>query len=102
MSSSQMRLCWFVRVVSQGRGEAFHLLIDADSGELLVRRAVTVYLTNATYNVFTSDSPSPLSPGLQSPGSFQAPIIPRTLVTTVALDTNASPIGWISRSEERR
>ena len=99
MSGSEMRLAWLVRIASSTRGETFHLLIDADSGELLLRRTLTVYLTNATYNVFTSDSPSPFSPGLQSPGSFQPPLVPRTLITTTALDTNASPLGWINDTD---
>ena len=37
----------------------FVYALDARSGEVLGRRLLTVYLTNATYNVYTGDSPTP-------------------------------------------
>ncbi|MCX6928242.1 MAG: M36 family metallopeptidase, partial [Verrucomicrobia bacterium] len=46
--------------------------------------------------MFTSDSPSPLSPGYPTPVTNQPPLVERTLVTLSALDTNASPAGWIN------
>src|SRR5262249_44306381 len=46
--------------------------------------------------VFTSDSPSPFSPGFSTPNSSQPPLVSRSLVTLPALDTNASPSGWIA------
>src|SRR5205823_2460275 len=96
LNANAMRLCWQVIVSSKSRGEMFLSMIDADTGEVIIRRCLTNYLTNSTYNVYTSDSPSPFSPGYQVPGNpAQPPIIPRTLVTFPALNTNASPNGWI-------
>src|SRR5262249_4474774 len=56
-----LRLCWDVMVVSKSRGEMFTVLIDAQSGEALVRISRTAYATPASYRVFTGDSPSPFS-----------------------------------------
>src|SRR5437763_5039720 len=36
-----------------------------------------------------------MSPGLSTPSSSQPAVLLRTLVTLSALDTNASPAGWI-------
>lgn len=95
MSSGELRLGWEVVMVSRGRGEMFRLLVDASTGQVLVRHCLTEYFSNATYRVFTNDSPSPLSPGWPTPSSAQPPLISRSLVTLPALDTNASPQGWI-------
>ncbi|MBI5388234.1 MAG: M36 family metallopeptidase [Verrucomicrobia bacterium] len=96
MERSRMRLCWAVDVTRRQAGETFHLLIDAETGEPRVRRCRTVDLSDVSYRVFTSDSPSPFSPGWPVPDTNQPPVIPRSLVTLPALSTNASRIGWIS------
>jgi hypothetical protein len=96
MSSEKLRLCWDVVLMNRQRGEMFRVLLDAESGEVLVRRCLTSYLTDATYNVYTSDSPSPFSPGWPTPNTNQPPYVSRTLVTLPAMDTNASPAGWIN------
>ena len=49
--------------MSRARGEMFRVLVDAQTGEVLLRRCLTSYLSDASYRVFTSDSPSPFSPG---------------------------------------
>lgn len=91
-----LRLCWHVELTSRARGEMYRLLIDAQTGEVLVRHRLTEYLSDASYRVYTSDSPSPYSPGCTvSTCTTQPPIVARTLVTWSALDTNASPAGWI-------
>jgi hypothetical protein len=95
MNPAQMRLCWEVTLASRARGETFRLLVDAQTGEVQVRRCLTVYLSEATYRVYTSDSPSPFSPGWSTPNSGQPALTSRVLVTWSALDTNASPNGWI-------
>ncbi|HEY0552212.1 MAG TPA: hypothetical protein VGF13_21605, partial [Verrucomicrobiae bacterium] len=82
LNASTMRLCWEVIVSSKARSEMFLVIIDAETGEVVVRRCLTNYLTNATFNVYTSDSPSPFSPGYQVPGNpVQPAIIARTMVT---------------------
>ena len=99
MNESSLRLCWEIDITRRFNGERYRVLLDAQTGELQIRQRLTVYLTPATFNVFTSDSPSPFSPGWQTPNTNQPPLIPRTPVTFGALDTNASPIGWISDGE---
>lgn len=96
MNRQQLRLCWDVLLTSRSRGEMFRLLVDAQTGEILVRHCLTDYLSDATYRVFTSDSPSPFSPGNSTPVAAQPPFGSRVLVTLPALSTNASPSGWIN------
>ena len=95
MNPKQMRLCWEVTLTSHARGETFLVLVDAQTGEVQVRRCLTVDLSDASYRVYTSDSPSPFSPGWPTPNSGQPALTSRVLVTWSALDTNASPDGWI-------
>ncbi|NOS69498.1 MAG: hypothetical protein HOP33_06155 [Verrucomicrobia bacterium] len=95
MDAATMRLCWDVMLTVSSCGEMFRLLVDAQTGEVLVRRCLTTYLSNASYRVFTSDSPSPFSPGWSSLITNQPPLASRSLVTIDALSTNASPGGWL-------
>ncbi len=90
-----LRLCWEVTFTSKARGEMFRSLVDAETGTVLVRQGLTEYISAASYRVFTSDSPSPMSPGLATPGTTQPAEVARTLVTIDAFDTTASPNGWI-------
>ena len=99
MNATEMRLCWEIILTSQIRGEMFRVLVDAENGEALVRHRLTDYLSEATYRVYTGDSPSPLSPGHAAPSTLQPPLVPRSLITITALDTNASPNGWINDAE---
>ena len=95
MDDTTMRLCWKVTLTSRARGEMYQTLIDAQTGEALVRHCLTEYISAVTYRVYTSDSPSPFSPGNSTPITFQPPLVDRSLVTFGALNTNASPNGWI-------
>ncbi len=94
-SATRLALCWDVTLSSRARNETYQVLVDAQTGEALLRRCLTKHLNDATYNVFTSDSPSPFSPGWQTPQSGQPATSPRALITLSALSTNASPEGWI-------
>lgn len=94
-SRDQLALCWDVILTSRSRQEMYRELVDVQTGEVLLRRCLTDYLTDATYRVFTSDSPTPFSPGHSTPSSSQPPVVDRTLLTFSALNTNASPNGWI-------
>jgi uncharacterized repeat protein (TIGR01451 family) len=96
MDKDTLRLCWDVELTGRQRNEMYRLLIDAQSGAVVIRRCLTEYISDATYRVFTSDSPSPFSPGHPTPLTNQPPFIARSLVTWAALDTNASPAGWIN------
>jgi uncharacterized repeat protein (TIGR01451 family) len=95
MNDTSLRLCWQVILTSRSRSEMFLILLDTETGETLLRHCLTDYISPATYRVFTSDSPAPMTPGPATPSTIQAPIVPRVLVTLSALDTNASPNGWI-------
>ena len=108
MNRASLRLCWEVVLMSRTRGEMFRVLIDARTGELLMRRSLTENISNASYRVFTNASPAPFTAGfptnltgattvigLPTPLTNQLPQVARTLVVTSALDTNASPSGWL-------
>jgi hypothetical protein len=96
------RLCWQVILVSKARVEMYLVLVDAETGEVLVRRNQTRYqvstnATPATYRVFVHESPSPFSPGWPYPSSEQPPVVPRELVTNlVSLSPVGSPNGWLA------
>jgi uncharacterized repeat protein (TIGR01451 family) len=96
VSATGLRLCWSVEVTRRQRSEAFQVLIDAQSGAAVLRRKLTYDLREATYRVFTTESPTPMSPGWPAPSAAQPPVVERSLVTLSALSTNASPLGWIA------
>ena len=96
LNANTLRLCWQAIVVSKTRGEGFLCIVDAETGEVVLRRSLTHYISPATYNVYVSDSPSPFSPGHLNPSTVQPPLVNRQLVVTPALNTNASPNGWIN------
>ena len=95
LDASTLRLCWDVILMSKEQKVMYRVLIDAETGEMMLRRSLTNDLSNASYRVFTGDSPTPFSPGWPTPNSGQPASVNRTLVTTPALDTTASPNGWI-------
>lgn len=95
MSRDRMRLCWEVVLMGRARGEQYRVLIDAETGAALLRHCLTHYISNASYRVFTSDNPTPMSPGHATPLTNQPAIAARVLVVTNAISTNASPNGWI-------
>lgn len=95
LGKDSMRLCWDVTLTSRARGEMYRSLVDVEDGTVWVRHRLTEYISDASYRVFLSDSPSPFSPGCDVPCTTQPPVIPAVLVTLSALSTNASPSGWI-------
>ncbi len=112
VDGATLRLSWQVIMMSRARDEMFNHVIDAQTGEVLLRRSLTEHLTNATYRVFTTPSPAPFTLGYPSnlAGAFtvsgestadtnQPPQVARVLVVTNAFDTNASPNGWINDSD---
>lgn len=99
LDRATLRLCWQVELTRRAGGERYRVLVDADNGEALLRRCLTVYLRDAAYRVFPSDSPSPFSPAYPAPTTNQPPLVPRSLVTLGALSTNASPLGWINDND---
>ncbi len=102
MNGDSMRLCWEVLfTVPRSQAERYLTLVDSETGEVLLRRSMTLNISPATYNVFTNDSPSPMSPGLSAPGSTQPTNVNRVSVTLGALDTTASPNGWINDGDRQ-
>src|SRR6185312_11009008 len=67
MNATQLRLCWDVILLGRSSGAMFRVLVDTTTGEALVRLCLTSDISDATYRVFTSDSPSPFSPGYATP-----------------------------------
>ncbi len=98
LKGDELLLCWQIEFTTRRHGEMFCSLVDAQTGVIHLRRNLTVHLTNATYRVYTGDSPTPFSPGHSSPSSVQPSAVSRVLVTWAAYDTNASPGGWIDAS----
>jgi hypothetical protein len=96
MTRDSLRLCWEVIVMGRTREEMFKILIDAETGEALVRHGLTENISDASYRVFTTDSPTPFSPGFATPMTNQPAEVDRVLVVTNTFDTNASPGGWIN------
>lgn len=96
MSEKTLRLAWDVTLTSRSRAEMYRVLVDAENGSVLVRQALTAYITPATYRVYTTESPTPFSPGHETPSSLQPTPATRTLVTTSAMNLTASPNGWIN------
>lgn len=97
LDGATLKLVWEINFTPRGRQEMFLTLVDAETGEVELRRNLTDDISNASYRVFTGDSPTPFTPGYSAPGQLNQPAtVSRTLVTWMALDTNASPAGWIN------
>lgn len=95
-NAEHMRLCWEVISVSRRTGWMHRTLVDAESGVVARQVSLTEAISPASYRVFTGDSPTPLSPGHPTPLGTQPPEVSRELVTLPALNTTASPNGWIN------
>ncbi|MGV3660420.1 MAG: M36 family metallopeptidase, partial [Prosthecobacter sp.] len=103
MNESEVRLGWDVTLFSIEHDEMFRTVVDAESGTVLYRTSLTADISNATYRVYgdaTSkkpfDSPQPMMPGHSTPLTTEPAEVPRQLITLPALDTTASPNGWIN------
>ncbi|HEX5000391.1 MAG TPA: M36 family metallopeptidase [Terriglobia bacterium] len=98
VSPDVTRLAWATEI--WGDPEAYLILIDAEDGTPLFRKNLTSYQSQpATYRIYPSDSPAPLSPTTVLPGDkTQAPYVPRTTVTLIG---NEEPytfnnLGWMT------
>lgn len=99
MDASTVRLAWDVTLTSRSRAEMYRVLVDVEDSTVLVRHSMTAYISEASYRVYTTESPMPFSPGHETPSSLQPREVSRSIVTTSALDTTASPNGWINDGE---
>ena len=102
ITATTSRLAWDVTLMSLKQRAMFRVLVDATTGAVLMRTSLTNEISNAGYRVYADaatlqpfDSPSPMSPGWSTPASTQPAAAARSLITTPALDSTASPDGWI-------
>jgi alpha-tubulin suppressor-like RCC1 family protein len=102
MDDRNVRAAWDITSFSLAQNEMFRFVIDAVTGELLYRQSLTADISDATYRVYADsvtkqpvDSPMPLSPSHSTPSSVQPAEVPRQIITLDALDTTASPEGWV-------
>ncbi|HQU84182.1 MAG TPA: M36 family metallopeptidase, partial [Pyrinomonadaceae bacterium] len=102
-----LRPSW--RVLNWQKGDAYYVIVDAETGAMLYRENITHSQTqSATYNVYSSTNnllkvlpnPAPLAaPGLLNPTlGTQGTLVPRTSVTFIG---NEAPytfnnLGWIT------
>jgi alpha-tubulin suppressor-like RCC1 family protein len=96
LSQGDWRLCWDIILTGRNAGKMYRELVDVQTGEIQIRRCLSENISDASYRVYTSDSPTPFSPGHSTPLTAQPPTVSRTLVTLPAINTNASPNGWIN------
>ena len=71
------------------------MVVRADTGAVVEDVNLTWGLEDASLNVYTDDSPEPMTPGPDAPVAFLPPEVPREMVLVSGLDTNAFPLGWI-------
>ncbi len=77
---------------------AYYALVDAETGDLLWRKNITDYQTQAaSYAVYNDDSPAPLSPSNALPGSgAQGAPIARSLFTLISELPAFDNLGWLT------
>lgn len=86
---------WEVAIEVEGNHEACDFVIRADTGKIVFNQSLTWGAQDITLNVFTDDSPVPITPGPDTPTNFTPLSASRQILTFSALNTNASPQGWI-------
>lgn len=97
INRTTVRLIWQVFIGARNSGYTYQVFVDAQNGQILYRATITQShrrVDTAKWRVFTSDSPSPMSPGPATPDGTQPPLVSRDLVETNG-DPAASPEGWI-------
>ncbi len=94
--------CWDILVEKEEKNaqhpsvpETHRLIIRADTGAVVEDISLTWTLEDVTYNVYTNDSPLPMTPGPDVPTNYTPVEVSRTNITLSAWSTNASPEGWI-------
>jgi uncharacterized repeat protein (TIGR03803 family) len=103
VSADSAKLTWDVTLMSLKQNEMFRVLVDAKTGEVLLRTSLTNDVSDATFRVYADattkkpfDSPNPMLPGTPTPNGVQAAEVPRQLVTLQSVNPTASPNGWIN------
>ena len=86
---------WEVAIECEGNDEAHDMVIRADTGKIVFDQSLTWSAENIGLNVYIGDSPVPTTPGPYEPTNFTPVEASRLMLILTALDTNASPEGWI-------
>ena len=76
---------------------AYYVIVDDASGQMLFRKNITRDQSQAaTFDVYASDSPAPLSPSNATPGSgIQGAAVARTRFSLVSELPSFDNLGWI-------
>jgi len=82
-------------ILAAAGSETHRLIVRADTGAVVVDYNCTWSLEPITLQVYTNDSPTPFSPGMDAPTNYVPPTVTQAIFSITALDTNASPQGWI-------
>ena len=104
LSRDVLRLAWKVTLTGKEQVPSYLLVVDAGNADVLLRHSMTSYANPVTYKHFGSDSPTPLSPGWDSPCPPLPPQpawVDRVSTRLVALSGTASPAGWIDTGYDR-
>jgi hypothetical protein len=100
-----IRPAWSLVLPQKGVGHTYEMIVDATNGEVLRRLDALQFFSSTqpiTFNVYTSDSPAPGSPGNATPNQFQFPLVSRQLVTINPSDVAAwSPNNWINDGDNQ-
>ncbi len=94
MDESSLKLCWQV-FLKPANGELFQVLVDAVTGETIVRNSLTFHGMSWYTYAFYEDSPMPMTPGLSTPSATLPPLVGRSSATLTSLNPAASPVGWL-------
>jgi len=85
----------FEQKETKGTKETHRVIVRADTGEIVENINLTWSLEPITLQVYTNDSPSAFSPGMDEPTNYIPPVLTQSVFSIAALNTNASPQGWV-------
>lgn len=95
LDSGTMRLSWAILFRGNASGELVETLVDAENGTILYRASHTSQAAQpGSYKAFSSDSPTPMSPGHPTPLSTQPPLVPQDTIAFTS--SSGSPNGWLN------
>jgi subtilisin-like proprotein convertase family protein len=94
LDSGLVALSWSMTLWQES--DAFYTIVDAEDGQLFFRKSIADHQTQtATYSVYDSDSPAPLSPSNSLPSApVQPPAVPRTTFTLISELASTDP--WLN------
>jgi extracellular elastinolytic metalloproteinase len=80
---------------TEGTKETHRVIVRADTGEVVEDINLTWSLEPVMFQVYTNDSPSAFSPGMDEPTNFIPSVVTQSVFSITVLSTNASPQGWM-------